>query len=192
MKMIDDFHKFIARLDDEDLAAEYQIVFVAPDPAADVARLAQRIGMPVAQSYADLLSTKGAFHHAHYGDTWQTLRFYSAQEMLDCRNGLVDFIDDIWSGRPELEDALTSASIAKLNAEYIVFGYRYQDDNVHDYLFFDRHGDFHHLLFDQDDTTEAEKMLNKLAQQTVAGISFEALLNAQFDSISKAIEEDNL
>jgi hypothetical protein len=189
--MIDNFHTFIARFDDEDLTAEYQIVFEAPDPAADVARLAQRIGMPVAQSYADLLSTKGAFRHAHYGDTWQTLRLYSAQEMLDCRNGLVDFIDDIWGGRPEFEDALTSASIAKLNAEYIVFGYRYQDDNVHDYLFFDRHGGFHHLQFDQDDTTEAEEMLNKLTQQTVAGISFEALLNAQFDIISKAIEEDN-
>lgn len=190
MKIVEEFGKFVASIDDEDLQEEYKIVFSEPDSPDDIAQLVERIGMPVPESYATLLRTDGAFHHVHCGDIWQTIRLHSAKEMLDRPNGLVDFIKDIWGGRPELDDALTPESIAKLNAEYVVFGYRYVDDNVHDYFFFDRGGGFHHLLFDQDDTSDAEEALHALADQAGEGIALEALLKPQFEEMSKVIEED--
>jgi hypothetical protein len=190
MKILDEFAQFLARFDDEDLQQEYQIEFSTPDSPDDIARLTQRIGMPVPESHGNLLLTSGVFHHAHFGDTWQTLRLYSAKEMLDRQCGVVDAIKEIWGGRPELDAALTAEQIAKLNAEYVVFGYRYVDDNVHDYLFFDRRGGFYHLLFDQDDTADAEDTLRALAGQASASVSLEALLKTQFDGISKVIEED--
>lgn len=190
MKVVEDFKKFIASIDDEDLQEEYEIVFSAPDSPEDMAQVVQRIGMPVPESYATLLRSSGAFHHVHCGDTWQTIRLHSAKEMLDTRNGLIDFIKYIWGGRPELDDALTPESIAKLNAEYVVFGYRYVDDNVHDYFFFDRRGGFHQLLFDQDDTGDAEEALHALGEQSATGFTFEALLATQFEEMSKVIEED--
>jgi hypothetical protein len=190
MKILEEFAQFLAHVDDEDLRQEYQIEFSAPDSPDDIVRLVQRIGMPVPESYAALLLASGAFHHARFGDTWQTLRLYSAKEMLDRHCGVVDAIKEIWGGRPELDDALTAEQIVKLNAEYVVFGYRHVDDNVHDYLFFDRRGGFYHLLFDQDDTADAEDAMRALAGQASTRVSLEALLKTQFDGISEVIEED--
>lgn len=188
MKPIDDFHAFLDKFD-PDLTRAYRFEWKKPDAPEAIAALEKKLGFAVPRELRTMWTTKGALHSIWFADSWQTLTMDTAAEMAEHPVGLLQFIDHAWGGRPELAAWLPAEAAAKINAEYIVFGYRYEDDNVHDYYYFDRGGRFGHLPFDQDDMTGARAIVQQLAQAPPAGESFDELLGEQLATMRKAIEE---
>ena len=188
MKPIDEFHAFLDK-HDPDLTRAYRFEFKKPDGAEAIAALEKKLGFAVPTALRSLWTTKGALHSVWFGDSWQTLTMDTAAEMAEHPVGLLQFIDHAWGGRPELAAWLPGDATAKINADYIVFGYRYEDDNVHDYFFFDRRGAFGHLHFDQDDMSDARAAVRAMAQTPPAGESFDELLGDQLATIRQGVEE---
>lgn len=189
MKLVDDFHAFLDK-HDADLVRGYRLSFKEPDSAEAIAALEKKIGFAVPAELRAMWTTKGALHSPWFADAWQTLTIDSAAEMAAHPVGLLPFIDHAWGGRPELAAWLPADAAAKINAEYVVFGYRYVDDNVHDYFFFDRRGRFFHLPFDQDDMSEARTKVRELAKAAPAGSSFDELLRDQLAAIREAAQAE--
>lgn len=188
MKRIDEFHAFLDQYD-PDLTRGYRFEWKTPDAPEAITALEKKLGFAVPPELRALWTTKGALHSVWFGDSWQTLTMDTAAEMAEHPVGLLQFIDHAWGGRPELAAWLPADAAAKLNAEYIVFGYRYVDDNVHDYFFFDRQGRFGNLPFDQDDMTGARDIVRGMAKAAPAGESLDKLLGDQLATMRTAIEE---
>ncbi|MCP5159199.1 MAG: hypothetical protein H6975_07215 [Gammaproteobacteria bacterium] len=192
MKQIDEFQEFLAKFKDEDIVEQHGFSFKHPDTQDVIERLKNRISIPIPIDLENLLLTEGAFYHLYFADLWQTLQLYSAEELLNNRPlGLLEVIDYEWGGRPELQDWFTEDAASRLNNENIVFGYRYEDDNVHDYFFFNSLGCFDHLYFDQDSMESARLKLYTLSQGPGSRISLDELLKNQLDILIKTIEEEN-
>lgn len=189
MKLVDDFHAFLDK-HDEDLVRGYRLSFKAPDSAEAITALEKKLGFAVPAELRAMWTTKGALHSTWFADAWQTLTIDSAAEMAAHPVGLLPFIDHAWGGRPELAAWLPADAAAKLNADYVVFGYRYVDDNVHDYYFFDRRGRFFHLPFDQDDMTAARDQVREMAKAAPAGSSLDELLRDQLTTIREAAQAE--
>jgi hypothetical protein len=114
---------------------------------------------------------------------------YSARDLATLPCGLIDFIDHTWGGRPEFKECLTRSEIQTINKRCIAFGYRYEDDNVHDYLYFDGDGNFGSLFFDQDDRKSWEPCIRDILSESAHVTSLEALLQDQFEIIGNAHDD---
>ncbi len=190
MKILEAFNDFLLDLNDEEAIDWYSLKHVEPDVESDVLKLELQLGFPLPQQLRDLYLMEGAIRTKEYGDVWQTLKLEPVKSMLGENRGLCAYIDHIWGGRPELVDELSSEQITKLNASYIVFGSRYEDDNVHEYFFFDRKGRIDTLRLDQDDMSGAFEKFDALLSDESRDVSLEALLAEQLDAIRATIEED--
>lgn len=72
--------------------------------------------------------------------------------------GFFAAVEEIWGGREDLLQELGAQEVQRLNREFVLFGMRFIDDNVHVYYAFDRLGLCYRILFDQDSIGE-EKYL---------------------------------
>ncbi|MDQ1921518.1 hypothetical protein [Massilia pseudoviolaceinigra] len=144
--------------DEEDDDDWFALEFSEPDSAEDIAALEGIIGFGIPDALKALYQQCGAFGHASYGLSWQTIKVRSASRMLERLRaggdatpamGLLNYIHDSWGGRTELE--VIDSELAKIvNENYVVFGERIISDDVYDYWYFDRNGLFGCLHFDQD------------------------------------------
>jgi hypothetical protein len=189
MKALDDFNLFLDGVADPLVATHHRFEHKPADAEAALEAVARRAGMPLPPALAHLLATEGAFHNPWFGDVWQTLRLDSAAELLERRTGLATFIDDVWAGRPELHEWFGAEALSQIDAQTFVFGFRYEDDNVHDYLYFDRRGRFDHLYFDQDSPRVARSHLTSILREPGPGVTLEELLASQLEIMMMAIQE---
>jgi hypothetical protein len=190
MKAMRAFNQFLEELDNEEASEDFQLRHVAADDAAAVAAIETKIGFSLPKELRELYLKNGAIRTADYGDVWQTLKLDSANEMLEQHCGLCAHIDWVWGGRPELAEELTANQIKQLDTDYIVFGSRYEDDNVHDYFFFDRLGRMDDLRLDQDDMSHAFEKFELLLAGTSRNLLLEELLAEQLALMREVIEED--
>ncbi len=203
---------------DPDDSGDFELAFAQPDNADDIARFEDLIGTPLPPALRDLYLEGGAFAHVHFANAWQTLRIDPVRShlaSLPLESGLVAFIHSTWGGREELAESLDDFYVETVNANYTVFGWRYIDDNVHDYLYFDRNGLFGNFRFDQDEASHNLCRLRNLAEilpegdldrdarlayvlaevasfsneNTFPGASLDALLESQFAAITDHLEE---
>lgn len=181
MEIVNQFNEKLKALVDEDTFESQYVVFSDPDNEETLAQLKEKAAIP--ESLAAFLLQYGACKSNWFGDAWQTVQLFSAQELLDMPLEIIDFIDYYWGGRPEFVEYFSAEEIAQLNQQYKVFGLRYIDDNVHDYWVFDQYGKFGNLTFDQDDCEYAMDMLKELLISSNFMLSLEELLIAQFESI---------
>ncbi|MDQ1811980.1 hypothetical protein RBA41_01550 [Massilia sp. CCM 9210] len=146
--------------DDEDDDDDwFALNFSEPDSAEDIAALEGILGFGIPDALKALYQQCGAFGHASYGSSWQTIEVRSASRLLERLRaggdaapamGLLNYIHDSWGGRTELE--VIDPELAKIvNENYVVFGERIISDDVYDYWYFDRNGLFGCLHFDQDE-----------------------------------------
>lgn len=190
MKILATFNDFLIELGDDEASDWYSLVHSEPDTESDVVAFERRIGFRLPRELRELYVKDGAIRTNEYGDVWQTLRLDPLKSMLEESRGLCAYIDRMWGGRPELVDELSSDQISALNADYVVFGSRYEDDNVHEYFFFHRSGRIDSLRLDQDDMSDAFEKFGTLLENKMRDLSLEALLNEQLDLIQTTIEED--
>lgn len=186
-KLIDDFNQKLQTLDNEDLLEWNRLEFIPSDPKALATLSAQRV---LPQELIDFLEHFGALQSCQFQDAWQTLKIFSAEELQQRQTGVVTFIDAYWGGRPELAECFSAEEIARLNEQYQVFGLRYVDDNVHDYLMFDQHGHFGHLPFDQDDCANALEILKNSLGSSALSLSLTDLVRTQLEMMLTALEQE--
>lgn len=187
MKLIDDFNDEIQRLQEE-IADNHRFEYKEKDLPDNIKALQQKINIQIPGDLENLLIRDGAFYHQNFGDVWQTLEIYSAVEMLSNTAGLLDFIEYAWGGRDDLLAHFNSDEQQQLNLECIVVGYRYVDDNVHDYLYFSKPGHFGHLLFDQDSQKTAISELRAILRNNGTRYSFDELIRQQLNEIVEGAE----
>lgn len=186
-KLVDDFNQKLQTFDNEDLLEWNRLEFTPSDPKALATLAAQRV---LPQELIDFLAHFGALQSCQFQDAWQTLKIFSAQELQQQQTGVVTFIDAYWGGRPELAEFFSAEEIARLNEQYQVFGLRYVDDNVHDYLMFDQHGQFGHLPFDQDDCANALEILKNSLGSSALSLSLTDLVRTQLEMMLTALEQE--
>lgn len=216
---------------DPDEGNHFELLFAKPDSPEQIAQLESLIGVSLPPALKALYLTTGAFKHVHYGNVGDTIRIDSVEYQLELFTrpqnkvgpypytlGLVGFIHAMWSGREEFVDSLDVWTEQTVNANYFVFGERYIDDNVDDYLYFDRNGLFGNFRFDQDQAAVNINRLDNLANilpevdadldadarrayvlaeaasfdddyNTFPGASLEQLLQSQFESIVDGLTE---
>ncbi len=102
--------------------------------------------------------------------------------------GLVNFIDYCWGGRPEFEEFYKPQHIEHIDQNFFAFGVRYIDDNCHEYLFFDKEGNFGTIFMDQDCFGDFQADFNPLLKtnKIVSPTSFSGLFSRL---ISEVIEQ---
>ncbi|OPZ90690.1 MAG: hypothetical protein BWY75_00628 [bacterium ADurb.Bin425] len=102
--------------------------------------------------------------------------------------GLVNFIDYCWGGRPEFEEFYKPQHIEHIDQNFFAFGVRYIDDNCHEYLFFDKEGNFGTIFMDQDCFGDFQADFNPLLKtnKIVRPTSFSGLFSRL---ISEVIEQ---
>ena len=106
------------------------------------------------------------------GEGWGSLHLFGAAQLLASlnnapeapRHGLLDFIQSVWDGRPEFDEAFSVEQTKQLNCNYFVIGITHVNDDTHRYLYVDRAGRCGVLLFNQDyfDDEHLEEMLGML------------------------------
>lgn len=121
------------------------------------------------------------------GDYWNSFLIIKAENMLT-KEGLIDSIDSFWGGRDEFEE-FTTEQRDLLNKNYFVFGMLYIDDNQHVYLYFDRHGKFDTIYFDQDDFFM--DVFYKMLDKSPANNTLDEVISSIIDSMAQVIIEEN-
>ncbi|UOD29195.1 SMI1/KNR4 family protein [Massilia violaceinigra] len=150
---------------DTEYPERFDLAFAAPATAQDIAALETLLNIRIPDQLRALYQECGAFRHVHYDDSYgQTIALDGVGAVLEqlrtagdrrygshAGQGLVDFIHAHWGGRSDLDDILDEETVKLVNENYIAFGCRYINDDVHDYWYFDRNGMFGNLRFDQDE-----------------------------------------
>lgn len=190
MKEVAEFLLALNQCDNSDIACNHHISFSSPATVADLSILDTGLPIPCPDDLKQLLTTSGAFASDSFGDVWNTIKIYSCQELGNRSVGLVDFINDEWGGRPEILEHLSPKEISSLNTDFVVFGYRYIDDDTHDYLYFDRSGRFHHLYFNQDAAQENITVLKKIQHQSTESVSLASLISKQFSEMLAGLDDE--
>lgn len=183
-KLIDDFNQKLQNLGNEDLLEWNRLEFIPNEPKA-LAALTIKAIFP--DELIDFFEQFGALQSCQFQDAWQTLIIFSAQELQPRQTGVVTFIDAYWGGRPEFAEFFSAEEIARLDQQYQVFGLRYVDDNVHDYLIFDPNG---HLFFDQDDCANTLEILKDSLKSSALSSSLTELLREQMEMMLTALEQE--
>lgn len=190
MKQIDDFHDSLQEcLEDEADIETYTFSLKPADSKTVIDGIESQSGFALPEGLKTLLTTDGAFHHEAFGMAWNVIRLYSAQEIYDRLShfGLVSFIDNEWGGRPEINRIFAEEETQKLNDQFLVWGYRYVDDNEHDYYVIDRAGQVMHVLFNQDDWEDVETNLRALLDGTAEQYDFEEFVEEQLELVLEGI-----
>jgi hypothetical protein len=163
--------------DDPDGGESFSLSFSEMDDEDDIVALEHAIQATLPDELKGLYLTNGAFNHDCFADAWNTIDIYSVERLLRQLNnpnnkvsqypfgmGLVAFMDALWDGRKEFVGRISDKVRGTINSNFFVFGYRYVDDNVHDYLYFDRLGAYGNFLFDQDKAGHNIRRLEMLAE----------------------------
>lgn len=116
----------------------------AAEPVAGLDEAESRLGLPCPDELRAFLENVGVWHHASFGE--RRLVVLPPREWL----GLVRGVEAAWGGRGDVVAALGPEEVARLNGEYVLFGYHVLDDNAHQYFVFDRQGGFDAVPFHQD------------------------------------------
>lgn len=99
--------------------------------------------------------------------------------------GLINYIDWVWGGRPEFEEFYKEQELAYINNNYFALGVRYQDDNTHDYIFFDRFGRFGTIMMNQDYFEAFQDDMEPMLKKSPASESLQQVLSRQFSAVIK-------
>ncbi len=185
---LDEFNAYLDEIDDEDIVDGLRIEFSGVFNDATIESLSAIYAASLPEEFLKFLSAVGPAVSESMGDTWNTLDIFAHERFHQRRNGLLEYIDQLWGGRPEIADTFSQDQIEALNTQYAVIGWCYIDDNVHEYLFFDREGGFHRLLFDQDDPNDALQWLRTSLLQPVVGSPFDAMLKAVLEGVRSRVE----
>ena len=189
-RSIESFRVFLSRLPNQVAAGRHRFEFRPRDTPQSLRALAGHLGFPVPMSLAALLTETGAFHNPEFADVWQTIELYSTAELLQRPTGLVAAIEHDWGDRPELRWWFGAAARSRIDGQTAVFGMRYEDDDVHDYLYFDSRGRFDHVYFDQDSPESARAKLESILKGKEPGLGLADLLDAQPAAMRAAIAKD--
>jgi hypothetical protein len=188
MNRLDAFNAYLDEIDDEDIADGVRIEFRGVLNDAMIESLSEAYGAPLPEDFLQFLRTVGPSASESMGDAWNTLDIFADEGFRQRRIGLLNYIDRSWGGRPEIAGTFSRDQIDAIDTQYAAIGVCYIDDNVHQYLFFDRDGGFHLLQFDQDDPGAALRWLRTSLSQPVAGSSFDAMLEAVLEGMRSRIE----
>jgi hypothetical protein len=191
--LIENFHDQVADLDDEEKCAEFLLVLNEKFTEEQILTLEKKIDCPFPEDLRVMLQSEGVLAHQCFADMWNTLELDSFEQLINKNFGLIDYIRDAWGGRkefdaPQNQAYCTAENQAYLNSHYFVFGYRYVDDNVHIYFYFDREGAFGTFEFDQDMLDGIGAALESLADGNGGDMSLEELLTEQLDEIVESID----
>lgn len=182
MEIVKNFNARLIEMENE-YVDERKLLFKPVDSVLSIEALRRRLPISIPDELVAMWMNTGAFESAFFADCWQTICVFSARELVVIPCGLIDFIDHIWGGRPEFVEYFNSEETQAFNERCVVFGYRYIDDNVHTYFYFDRTGKFGCLHFDQDDGSSWEPGIRNLLNDNVKGSSLSVLLQDQFDIV---------
>ncbi len=183
MNLIDEYHQQLDDRDDLEFNEYRWFEYKERDTLEILDKLKEKIAIQLPKVLEDIFTNEGAFYHPFFGDVWQTLQLYSAIELINRPLGILDVINEEWGGRQDFLDKFNKEESQKINSENIVFGYRYKDDNCHDYLFFNKIGYFDHLEFDQDNLIKAELQLRLISENPNTELSFDNLIKYQLKLI---------
>lgn len=128
-----------------------------------------RLGISCPDELRAFLESVGVWRHESFGE--QLLRVLPPREWL----GLMRGVEAAWGGRGDVVAALGPEETARLNAEYVLFGYHVLDDNTHQYFVFDRRGGFDAVPFHQD--SYDEDFLPFVRQGLGRGLTWGAVLS---------------
>jgi hypothetical protein len=190
-RSIESFRVFLSRLPNKVAAAHHRLELRPRDTPQSLQALAGRLGFPVPPSLAALLTEIGAFYNPDYADVWQTIELYPTAQLLHGPTGLVSAIEHDWGERPELPQWFNADARSRIDKQTAVFGIRYEDDDTHDYLYFDSRGRFDHLYFDQDDPQPPHAKLNSILSGKAPGQTLSDLLDDQLAAMRTAIAKED-
>jgi hypothetical protein len=190
MNRLDKFNAYLEEIDDEDIVDGLRIEFRGVLNDAMIESFSEVYGAPLPEELLQFLRTIGPSVSESMGDTWNTLDLFADEGLHQRRTGLLNYIDRSWGGRPEIARNFSQDQIDAIDTQYAAIGMCYIDDNVHQYLFFDRDGGFHQLHFDQDDPDTALRWLRTSLSQPVVGSSFDAMLESVLEGMRSRIELD--
>jgi hypothetical protein len=165
---------------------ERTLTFKPVDSVLAIESLRRRLPIALPDELVNLCTRCGAFESAFFADCGDTICVHSARELISTPFGLIDFIEFAWGGRPEFTERVNSTELAAANQYYVAFGYRYEDDDVRDYLYFDPAGRFGHVWFNQDDDASWEIELQAILNGSAHVVPLTELLQDQFELILNA------
>lgn len=158
------------------------------DSADSIDSVESLFGFTLPLEYKEFLMQHGAFV---FGSDRGVFSLYSGAELYDilklkstekfaCRLGIVDYINYVWDGREDLNEALSAQDTQQLNAAYHVIGFIHVDDNAHRYLFINRSGKCGVLHYDQDYLDELlDDNLIPMLQGKFTALNFDKLLASE-------------
>ena len=165
---------------DPDYAEYFAITFHEPLSDGQLRKLETSLGFPIPNA----LKTMALRNPIEVG-SFSELVVLTEWKNRDDVPGLINYIDYAWGGRPEFEEYYQEKHRDYLNKNYFVFGMRYHDDNVHEYLYFDREGMFGSIVFDQDEFSQVQKQLNPLLKKSTANETLDQVISRSFSEVIK-------
>lgn len=187
LAVLDRYANVLATLAPDD-AARRAIERMGPDAASTIEAFLQKSGFPLPNDLVEFYLEHGG---VDVGQGWGSIRLFSAARLLadendeagahhPPRHGLLDFIQHVWGGRPEFEEAFSDEQARQLNRDYWVIGMTHVDDNAHRYLYLDRAGRCGSLFFNQDyfEEEHLDDMLEML-RSSPATLDFNAAFVAE-------------
>jgi len=163
---------------------------VAPKEPLDETQIAkheQFIGITLPPALREFALRHGAFRIGDYESKLGVLPRWSEEKIAG--HGLVNFIDYCWGGRPEFEEFYTQEHLDHVNKSFIAFGIADIDDNRHEYLFFDREGNFASIFMDQDSFDWFQEDFNPLLKTNTipSPQTFEQVFSTQISRVIRNI-----
>lgn len=147
---------------------------------------AHNVGLPL--ELRDFAFANGVFAIGTFETKLAVLEHWDEEQIA--KPGLVNFIDYCWGGRPEFEEFYKPQHIEHIDQYFFAFGVRYIDDNCHEYLFFDKEGNFGAIYMDQDSFGEFQEDFNPLLKTTKIPnpLSFSALFSRLITEVIEQLQ----
>lgn len=166
---------------DEDYAGCFTLKFAEKITEVRMQQIESELGFELPAALRELALTRGPFTAGAFND----LCVMGGWNDNAHPTGLVEYIDYVWGGRPEFEECYKEKELLFLNENYFAFGTRYQDDNVHEYIYFDKNGRFGSIVFDQDYFEVFQDEVEPMFKKSTAGETLEQVLSRQFTELIK-------
>lgn len=180
LSRFDDALKLAAKRD-EDYAGFYTLKFAEPLTDERLQKIESDLGLEIPADLKRLAKTHGPLTVGSFND----FCLMGGWNDNGHPTGLVDYIDYVWGGRPEFKECYKEKELRFLNENYFAVGTRYQDDNVHEYVFFDKTGKFGSIVFDQDYFEAFQDEVEPMFKKSTARETLEQVLSRQFTELIK-------
>lgn len=165
----------------EDYAEFFKLKFAEKIPESRLKKIESDLGFELPTELRELAKTRGPFTAGTFND----LCVMGGWNDNGHPTGLVEYIDYVWGGRPEFEEFYKEKEVRFLNENYFAIGTRYQDDNVHEYIYFDKNGKFGSIVFDQDYFEAFQDEVEPMFEKSTARETLKQVLSRQFTELIK-------